>query len=48
MKGLSSTIGITHRAFNLKEEDGVIVSAMKEGGLIPFTKSNVAQLAMTF
>jgi len=29
MKGLSSTIGITHRAFDMKEEDGIIVSAMK-------------------
>lgn len=48
MKGLSSTIGITHRAFDLKEEDGVIVSAMKEGGLIHFTKSNVPQLAMIY
>ena len=48
IKGLSSTIGITHRAFDLKAEDGVIVSAMKEGGLIPFTKSNVPQLAMIY
>lgn len=29
IKGLSSTIGITNRAFELKENDGVAISAMK-------------------
>ena len=48
MKGLSSSVGITHRAYDLKEDDGFLIQAIKSAGLIPFTKSNVPQLAMTF
>lgn len=48
IKGLSSSIGITHRCLNLQEDDGVIIKCLKNAGMIPFVKSNIPQLAMIY
>ena len=48
MKGMSSTIGATAR-YDLKQpDDGNIVKVVRKSGMIPFVKSNIPQLAMTF
>ncbi len=48
MKGFSSTVGVTDRYKNKAPEDGLMVDVLKRGGLIPFVRSNVPQMAMTY
>jgi fatty acid amide hydrolase len=48
IKGMASSIGSTARYDFKQPEDGAIVQVLKKSGMIPFVKSNVPQLAMTF
>lgn len=48
MKGLHTTIGITHRILNAASKDSFIITCFKNAGMIPFARTNVPQLAMTF
>lgn len=48
MKGLPSSIGTVARYDWVQAEDGAVIQAIKKAGMIPFVKSNVPQLAMTF
>jgi fatty acid amide hydrolase len=48
LKGMSSTAGTTIRHRIIESEDGLYASVLRKGGLIPFVKSNLAQLVMTY
>lgn len=48
MKGFASTAGSVVK-YRVKEaEDGILIDALRKGGLIPFVRSNVAQVVMTY
>jgi fatty acid amide hydrolase len=48
MKGFSSTVGVTVKARNKDAEDGLFLDVLRSGGLIPFVKTNIPQIAMTY
>lgn len=48
IKGMASTIGATARYDYKFPEDGLAVQVIKKAGAIPFVKSNIPQLAMTY
>jgi len=48
MKGKRTTIGVIARSHIIQEEDCGIITCLKESGMIPFVRSNVSQLTMTF
>ncbi len=48
MKGLHSTIGITHKILTVQEKDSSIITCFRNAGMIPFARTNVPQLAMIF
>lgn len=47
-KGKRSTLGVTARAHYIKEKDCGAISCLRQGGIIPFVRSNVAQVTLTF
>ena len=48
MKGFASTIGCVARYKLRQERDGAIVTVLKGAGMIPFVRSNVQQLCMSY
>jgi Asp-tRNA(Asn)/Glu-tRNA(Gln) amidotransferase A subunit family amidase len=48
MKGTTSTVGLTSRAFDIKSKDSPYIICMKKTGAIPFIKTNLPQIAMNF
>jgi Asp-tRNA(Asn)/Glu-tRNA(Gln) amidotransferase A subunit family amidase len=47
-KGKRSTLGVTARAHDIKEKDCGAVAALRQGGVIPFVRSNVSQTTLTY
>ena len=47
MKGKRSTMGVTVRAHDIKEKDSGMVACVRAAGMIPFVRSNVAQMTMS-
>lgn len=48
MKGFASTIGCIERYYVNQEKDGDIITVLKNSGMIPFVRSNVPQLCMSY
>ena len=48
MKGFASSYGAVERCEEKEEEDGEIIKVLKEAGMIPFVRSNVPQLCLTY
>jgi Asp-tRNA(Asn)/Glu-tRNA(Gln) amidotransferase A subunit family amidase len=48
MAGTRSTIGLVSRVNNIVEEDSSIVICAKNSGMIPFIKTNVPQIPLSF
>lgn len=48
MKGLATTIGCVERYAQKCDKDGKIIQVLKLAGLVPFVKTNLPQLGMTF
>lgn len=48
MKGFASTIGVVSKYDRKFEEDGVLMQVARKSGMIPFVRSNIPQLTMTF
>jgi amidase len=47
-KGTRATLGCTVRAHDIKDKDCRIIDTLRNGGLIPFVRTNVAQTTMTW
>lgn len=47
MAGTRSTVGLTKRANKIITKDGGLVTCFKNGGTIPFVKTNIPQLGFT-
>jgi Asp-tRNA(Asn)/Glu-tRNA(Gln) amidotransferase A subunit family amidase len=47
MAGTRSTVGLTKRANIIIKNDGALVKCFKNGGMIPFVKTNIPQLGFT-
>lgn len=48
MKGFASTIGCVERYYVTQPKDGEIISVLKASGMIPFVRTNVPQLCMSY
>lgn len=48
MVGKRTTLGLTIRAHDIKEKDCGLISCLKESGMIPFVRTNVSQMTMSF
>jgi Asp-tRNA(Asn)/Glu-tRNA(Gln) amidotransferase A subunit family amidase len=48
MQGTRSTMGLTKRALKKHEADSIFPICAKNSGMIPFVKSNVPQMCMTY
>jgi Asp-tRNA(Asn)/Glu-tRNA(Gln) amidotransferase A subunit family amidase len=48
IKGMLTTLGVTAKANNIKDSDCCIVSCAKNSGMIPFIKSNLPQMIITY
>ena len=48
MQGTRATMGLTLRAIIKHEKDSIIPTCVKNSGMIPFVKSNIPQICMTY
>jgi Asp-tRNA(Asn)/Glu-tRNA(Gln) amidotransferase A subunit family amidase len=48
MEGTRSTIGLSARINTVFHSDSCLIHCMKNSGMIPFIKTNLPQLALTY
>lgn len=48
MKGKACTVGLLWRTKEIEKSDGLLMSVLRQAGVVPFVKTNISQLGMTY